>query len=229
MTPAVREAKPVDDPFAHLPHSNEAEYRKGQVIYSAVRPSGRVYLVTQGKVMVSRILDEDKQVVIDICQASDFFGESSLVSSASLSEQAVALEKTQVRSWTPQEIVENVTRETRLGMALLQVLACRESELTWRMESLAVDTIHLRVARSLIRLAGRMGTRQEDGTVRMPPLTHKTLSQYVGSTREIVTHHMAEFRRLGYLSYSRNGIVIHREALQEWLNRSAPGRYFAAG
>jgi CRP/FNR family transcriptional regulator, cyclic AMP receptor protein len=143
----------------------------------------------------------------------------------SQSEQAVALENTRVISWTPAEIVDSVTRQTRLGMALLHVLAQRESELTWRMESLAVDTIHLRVARSLLRLASRLGVRQDDGTVHMPPLTHKMLSQYVGSTREIVTHHMTEFRKLGYLNYSRTGIVVYREALQEWLQRNSPGRY----
>ena len=227
MTPAVQAPKPIDDPLSHLPKSNAVEYRKGQVIYSAIQPSDRVYLVTQGKVMVSRILREDKQVVMDICQPADIFGESSLVSSGSQSEQAVALENTRLMSWTPAEIVDGVTRQTRLGMALLHLLAQRESELTWRMESLAVDTIHLRVARSLIRLASRLGTRQEDGALHMPPLTHKMLSQYVGSTREIVTHHMTEFRKLGYLNYSRSGIVIYREALLEWLQRNSLGRYSA--
>jgi CRP-like cAMP-binding protein len=225
MTSAVAAPKPIDDPMAHLPKSNAVEYRKGQVIYSALQPSDRVYLVTQGKVMVSRILNEDKQVVMDICQPSDIFGEGSLVNSTSHGEQAVALENTRVMSWAPAEIVDSVTRQTRLGMALLHVLAQRESELTWRMESLAVDTIHLRVARSLLRLASRLGVRQEDGTVHMPPLTHKMLSQYVGSTREIVTHHMTEFRKLGYLNYSRSGIVVNREAMQEWLQRNSPGRY----
>src|SRR5579872_6946677 len=224
MTPAVQAPKPIDDPLAHLPKSSSVEYRKGQMIYNAVQPADRVYLVTQGKVMVSRILSDDKHVVMDICQPSDFFGEGSLVNSRSQSEEAVALENSRVMSWSPVEIVDSVTRQTRLGMALLHVLAQRESELTWRMESLAVDTIHLRVARSLLRLASRLGVRQEDGTVHMPPLTHKMLSQYVGSTREIVTHHMTEFRKLGYLSYSQSGIMIYREALQEWLNHNAPAR-----
>jgi CRP-like cAMP-binding protein len=127
MTAERQATQPIDDPFAHLPKSNTAEYRRGETIYSAIQPSARVYLVTQGKVMVTRVVSEDKRVVMEICQASDIFGESSLVNGGGRAEQAVALENTRVMSWTPQEIVDCVTRQTRLGMALLQALAEGES------------------------------------------------------------------------------------------------------
>ena len=227
MAIAAPQEKPIQIALGQLPKSHVAEYRKGELIYSVRQPPDRVYLVTDGTVMVSRIVNDEKQVVMDICQPPEIFGESALINSVARDEQALALENTKVMSWTATEIVDNVTRQTRLGMSLLQMLAVRESELTWRMESLAVDTIHLRVARSLIRLSGRLGTAQSDGSVRMPPLTHKLLSQYVGSTREIVTHHMTEFRKMGYLTYSRSGIVVYREALMEWLQRNSPGRFDA--
>jgi len=220
---ALPQPKPLEDLLAQLPKTNAVEYRRGQLIYNAAQSLDRVYIVTEGKVMVSRIVNQDKQVVVDICQPSDIFGESALVNGFARGEQASALENARVMSWTAAEVVDRVTRQSRLGVALLQTLARREAELTWRMESLAVDTIHLRVARSLIRLSGRIGTRQEDGSARMAPLTHKMLSQYIGSTREIVTHHMTEFRKMGYLNYSRNGIVIYRDALMEWLQRNSRG------
>lgn len=220
---ALPQPKPLDDLLIHLPKTSAVEYRRGQFIYNSAQSLERVYVVTEGKVIVSRIVNQEKHVVVDICQPSEIFGESALVNCFSRGEQALALENARVMSWAAAEIVDRVTRQSRLGMALLQTMARREAELTWRMESLAVDTIHLRVARSLVRLSGRIGTRQEDGSARMPPLTHKMLSQYIGSTREIVTHHMTEFRKMGYLSYSRNGIVIYRDALMEWLQRNSRG------
>jgi CRP-like cAMP-binding protein len=41
----------------------------------------------------------------------------------------------------------------------------------------------------------------------MMPFTHEALSRFVGTSREIVTHYMNRFRRLGFISYSRRGIV----------------------
>ena len=227
MSLAVAQPKPLEDLLAHLPKSAAVEYRRGQMVYTSPQSADRVYVVTQGKILVSRVLDGGKHVVVDICQPPQIFGESALANCVPMCEQAVALEPAKVMSWSAAEIVERATRQSRLGMALLELLAQRESELTWRMGSLAVDSIYIRVARSLIRLADRIGTRQEDGSLRMPPLTHKMLSQYIGSTREIVTHHMNAFRKKGYLSYSRNGIVINRECVMEWLERNSHGRFAA--
>ena len=222
---AVPQLKPLEDLSAYLPKSAIMEYRKGQPVYAAEQSVDRLYLVVEGRIIVSRVVGGDKQVVVAICQPHEIFGEPALVHCFSRSEQAVALENSKVMSWAASQIMESATSQSRLGIVLLQVLAQRESEFTWRMESLAVDTIHRRVARSLIRLSERIGTGQEDGSTRIAPLTHKMLSQYVGSTREIVTHHMTEFRKMGYLTYSRHGIVIYRDALLAWLQQNARGGF----
>jgi CRP-like cAMP-binding protein len=60
---------------------------------------------------------------------------------------------------------------------------------------------------------------EEDGSVRMTPFTHELLSQYVGTSREIVTQYMNQFRRQGYLKYSHKGIVLYREAFRDWLRQ----------
>ena len=48
----------------------------------------------------------------------------------------------------------------------------------------------------------------EGGSVQLGPLTHQLLSEYIGTTRQIVTQHMNQFRRDSLLDYSRAGIVL---------------------
>ena len=55
----------------------------------------------------------------------------------------------------------------------------------------------------------------------MMPFTHELLSQYVGTSREIVTHYMNQFRREGYLRYSRKAIFLHRDAPKSWFEQPA--------
>ena len=55
----------------------------------------------------------------------------------------------------------------------------------------------------------------------IPPLTHQVLSEYVGTSREIVTFQMNHLRQLGLLSYSRKGVSLHTEALLEYLRKEA--------
>ena len=72
--------KSLEDPLAHLPCSNILEYRKGQTIYNQDQPSISLYLVIEGKVKVARLADDGHQVVIDIYQPDEFFGESAFLS-----------------------------------------------------------------------------------------------------------------------------------------------------
>src|SRR4029077_20369283 len=102
--------KQLEDPLAHLPCSSILEYRKGQVIYSQDQPSTSLYLVIDGKVKVCRLAEDGRQVVVDIYQADEFFGESAFLNSAAREEQAVALESTKAMTWSTAEIEDLVTR-----------------------------------------------------------------------------------------------------------------------
>jgi CRP/FNR family transcriptional regulator, cyclic AMP receptor protein len=213
--------KPLEDPLAHLPCSTIVEYRKGQIIYSQDQPSTTLYLVIDGKVKVSRVADDGHQVVVDIYQADEFFGESAFLNLPHRCEQATALENSKLMTWTTAEIEDIATKRPRLAVALLQILVQRTVDFTHRIESFSLDNIARRLARSLIRFSERLGTTEQDGSVRMAPFTHELLSQYVGTSREIVTHYMNQFRRQGYLRYSRKGIILYRDAFKDWLRQGA--------
>ena len=217
----VASQKALEDPLAFLSCSIIAEYKKGQLIYDQDQPSTSIYLVIEGKVKVSRMGDDGRQVVVDIYQPDEFFGESAILNLPHRSEQAVALDNTRLMAWSGAEIEEMVEKRPRLAVALLQILAQRSSDFTERIESLSADNIVRRLARSLIRFADREGARGDNGSARMAPLTHELLAQYVGTSREIVTHYMNQFRKQGYLQYSRRGIVLDRNALGEWLQQTA--------
>jgi len=219
-TTAFSPQKPLEDPLAHLPCSSIVEYRKGQMIYNQDQPSTSIYLVIEGKVKVSRLADDGHQVVVDIYQSDEFFGESALLNLPHRSEQATALDNTKVMTWSNTEIEDIIMKRPRLAVALLQILVQRTIDFTHRIESFSVDNIAHRLARTLIRFSERMGAPDSDGAIRMVPFTHEMLSQYVGTSREIVTHYMNQFRRQGYLRYSRKGITLYREAFREWLRQS---------
>src|SRR5580658_751379 len=219
MAPAPQ-TRPLEDPLAHLPCSSILEYRKGQVIYSQDQPSTSLYLVIDGKVKVCRLAEDGRQVVVDIYQTDEFFGESAFLNSAAREEQAVALENTKAMTWSTSEIEDLVMRRPRLAIALLQILVQRSVEFGHRIESFSVDNIARRLARALIRFSLRLGQNGEDGSVQMMPFTHELLSQYVGTSREIVTHYMNQFRRQGYLRYSRKGIILYRDAFKDWLRQN---------
>jgi CRP/FNR family transcriptional regulator, cyclic AMP receptor protein len=219
----------TEDVLECLPISRIAEYRKGEPIYGYENRSSSVYLVVSGKVEISQMAQDGSEVLLEIVRCDELFGESAFLDVALRSERAVAVEGTELMSWAITEVEGLVMKRPRLAVALLQVLAQHNAEFTCRIASFATDTIEQRLARALLRFAKRLGTVEEDGTERMMPLTHALLSRHVGTSREIVTQYMNRFKKRGYVSYSRLGIVIHRESLETVLDHTATTQSAAAG
>ena len=204
----------TEDVLAHLPISSTTEYGKGEMIYGPNNFSSSIYLVVAGTVGISQIAEDGSEVLLEIVRPDELFGESAFLDVPRRSERAAAIEKIRLMTWGISDIEDLVTKRPRLAVALLQILAQHNAEFTRRIESFATDTIERRLARSLLRFSDRLGNLEDDGSVRMMPFTHKMLSGYVGTTREVVTLHMNRFRKQGYVSYSRFGISLYRESLR---------------
>ena len=206
----------LEDPLSHLPCSHIIEYHKGDTVYGPDMPSKSIYLIIDGKIKICRTADDGREVVIDIYQPDEFFGESAFIENP-INETAIAIENVKVMAWTTFELEELIAQRPRLAIALLQLLVHREMAFCERIESFSLDNISRRLARSLIRFSERLGKETGDGGVQMMPFTHELLSQYVGTSREIVTQYMNNFRRRGFLTYSRKGITLQRESLRAWV------------
>ena len=207
-----------EDPIAHLTCSSVLEYKKEAVIYSPVQPSTNLYMILRGTVKVHCMADDGREVIVDIYHIDEFFGESALLNSHNGREGAVAMEQnTRIMAWASSVVEDLMVERPRLGVALLQMLAQRCIHSARRIQSLASENMQRRLARTLIHFSERLGRAMEDGSFQIMPLSHELISQYVGTSRELVTQHMNQFRRQGYVRYSRKGMVLYPDAIRKSL------------
>jgi CRP-like cAMP-binding protein len=214
--------KVLEDPLAWLPCSTIQTFRKDETIYSPDLPSRNLCLLIDGKVKICRTAETGSHtVLVDIYHADEFFGESALIGALS-TESAIALEDTKLMTWRAEEIERLSLERPRLALALVQLLVQRATDFERRIESFAFDSIQRRLARALIRFAERLGSPAENGMVQMIPFTHELLAKYVGTSREIITQYMNQFRQQGYVLYSRQRIALNVDALQGRLDQGIP-------
>jgi CRP-like cAMP-binding protein len=205
-----------EDPLTYLPRKPIQEFAKGRIIYDHRQPSGGLYLVMLGRVKVTS--SEDELITVGrIVSAEGLFGESALIGADNRTEAAVTLDDASLMSWTRAEIEQQIDREPRLGIALSQFLVRQCIELQDRIQSMAVHKTPERVMLALLQLAGSAGTRLPDGSTRIGSLTHHTISEYVGTSREIDTFQMNRLRRLGLVRYSRKHIDVFAPAMEQAL------------
>jgi CRP/FNR family transcriptional regulator, cyclic AMP receptor protein len=206
-----------EDPLTYLPRKPVQEFAKRRVIYDPQQPSDHLYVVILGRVKIANTSDDGGQMVARIVTAEGIFGESSLIGGGSRTECATALDNVTVMSWTSAEIETQIEKEPRLGLALSQHLVRQCLELQDRIESMAVYKTPERVMLALLQLADTLGTPMQDGATRIGALTHHTLAEYVGTSREIVTFQLNRLRRQGLLRYSRKHMDIYAMAIQSIL------------
>jgi CRP/FNR family transcriptional regulator, cyclic AMP receptor protein len=197
-----------EDTLTYLPRKPLQDFAKGQTICGPDRPADRLYLVIMGRVNVSGACGDGQSIARIVC-AEGLFGESCMIGGSTVIETVVAIDNVTVMSWTRAEIEQQIEREPRLGIALNQYLVRQCLDLKDRIESMAIYKTPERVMLALLQLANTIGTSMADGATRVASLTHHTLAEFVGTSREIVTFQMNRLRRLGLVRYSRQHIDIH--------------------
>jgi CRP-like cAMP-binding protein len=206
-----------EDPLAMLPRTPIRQFEKNTVIYDRDHQREGLHLIIEGRVKVSRIAEGGKEVVIDFCHKDDFFGDMCFLGIRQDSERATAVDKTSIMLWTLPELERLMARTPALGPALLSVLAQKLANANNRIESFCVDPIHRRLAKALLHMADRFGQQADGNLIHLPPLTHEQLAWYVGTSREMVTQYMNQFRREHLLKYSRRGMDLDVVALRKYL------------
>lgn len=201
-----------EDPLTYLSRKPTQEYAKGRVIYSPDRPVDRLFLLVLGRVKVNTTAEDGYETIGRLVAPEGLFGEAVLIGGRP-SESAVALDAATVMSWTREEIEHQTEKEPRLGLALSQYLVRQCIGLQERIESMAVHKTPERVMVALLQLADQMGELQADGATRLASLTHRTIAEYIGTSREIVTYQMNRLRRSGMIRYTRRYIEVVTPAL----------------
>ncbi len=206
-----------EDPLTYLPRKPVQEFAKRRIIYDEHLPSESLYVVILGRVKITSTAADGFETISRLVSAEGLFGESALVGSPARTESAVALDNVTVMSWTRTEIEAQIEREPRLGIALAQYLVRQCIEMQDRIESMAMYKTPERVMLALVQLANSLGTPMADGSIRIASLTHHTIAEFVGTSREIITFQMNRLRRAGMLRYSRKYIDIYSHVMQEAL------------
>jgi len=210
---------PYEDPLTYLPRKSVQEFAKSRVVYDAQNPAKDLYVVILGRVKIATTADDGGQTIGRIVRTEGLFGESSLIGPSGRNESAVALDNATLMSWSRNEIEQQVEREPRLGIALSQYLVRECLELQDRIESMAVHKTPERVMLALLQLATDLGSPMPDGSLRVASLTHHTIAEFVGTSREIVTFQMNRLRRSGLVRYSRKHIDVYVQDMRENLRQ----------
>ena len=216
LAPNLKSATLLKD----FPPKATREYPAGQIIFEEGGESSGMYLVIKGRVSVVRTAQERQRMIIGIFAEGQIFSSAAFLGWAAENEKAEALERTVLLAWGAEETESYIVRHPKIAATLMRILVRPYLDCAERLQNIAMQKTTDRIGWALLRFAQSQGNQLlDDGAVRIPPMTHDLISDYVGTTREIVTLNMNQFRQQGLIRYSRKCIDIRCDALQEYLRQ----------
>ncbi|MBU8808156.1 cAMP-activated global transcriptional regulator CRP [Mycolicibacterium goodii] len=183
-------------------------FRRGQVVFTEGEPGETLYIITSGKVKIGRKSVDGRESLLTLMGPSDMFGELAIFDPGprtstvtALSEvQAVMMHRKVLRNW--------IADRPEIAEQLLRVLARRLRRTNDNLSDLIFTDVPGRVAKQLLHLAQRFGTREGNSLRVDHELTQEEIAQLVGSSRETVNKALSDFAQRGWIRVQGKSILI---------------------
>jgi CRP-like cAMP-binding protein len=191
-------------------------FRKGQAIFHQGGASDRVVVLLSGRVKVSTLSDEGKEIVLAFRGPGDLLGELSAIDGEPRSATVEAIEPVEAIALASSDFRAFLIAHPEVGLLLLQMLSRRLRDADRkRVEYGTHDTVG-RVAARLVELAERYGEPVTRGLEIGLPLSQEELAGWTGASREAVSKALHTLRKVGWVITERRRItVLDLEALRK--------------
>jgi CRP-like cAMP-binding protein len=195
--------------FADL--TRERSYPKGSVILFQDDPGDSLFVLRAGRVKVVLIGEDGREVILGVLEPGAHFGELALIDDQPRSAHVIAMEDAQLLILRREDFRRRVEANPTVAWALLTELSRRLRRADVKIGGLVLLDVPGRIARLLLDLADESGSEAID-----KPLTHQTIAQMIGASRETVSRAMKEFQDAGLITVERRRIAVgDRDALEK--------------
>jgi CRP/FNR family cyclic AMP-dependent transcriptional regulator len=190
-------------------------FRKGQALFHQGASSDRVVVLLGGRVKVSTVTEEGKEIVLAFRGPGDLLGELSAIDGEPRSATVEAIEAVEALAIAAPDFRSYLLAHPEVGVLLLQMLSRRLRDADRkRVEYGAYDTVG-RVAARLVELVERYGEPGSGGLRIGLPLSQEELAGWTGASREAVSKALQALRKVGWVRTERRRItVLDLEALR---------------
>jgi CRP-like cAMP-binding protein len=191
--------------------TREKQYPKGSVIVFEDDPGDALFIVREGRVKVVLVSEDGREVILGVLGIGEHFGELSLIDEQPRSAHVIAMEDALLLVLRRDDFKRRVEVTPQLAWTLLVELSRRLRRADGKIGGLVLLDVPGRIARLILDAAADAGSDTIE-----KPLTHQTIAQMIGASRETVSRAMSEFQEAGLITVARRRITVaNRQGLEQ--------------
>jgi CRP-like cAMP-binding protein len=186
-------------------------YRRGERIVTQGQPGDSFFVIVKGRVAVSILSPEGREIVLSTLLTGDHFGEMALLDEAPRSATVTAAERSELAVLTREAFFDLLKGNFVLIRALLATYSRRLRHANATIEGLASLDVKGRLARYFRDLAEERGRRAGGGWIVVVRPSQREIADTIGSSRETVSRTMSQLARENLIVPKGKAIYVRLE------------------
>ncbi len=195
--------------------ASERQFTNGQVIFQKGDPGTSMMAVLQGRVRISAYSEDGREIILNMIEPGQLFGEIALLDGKERSADATVMGKTTLLVLDRRNFVPFLEANPKIMIRLFDVLCNRLRQTSEMVESIAFLDFGARLAKLLLHMAENYGVENDKGLLINFRISQADLGNLIASTRESVNRQLNAWVQEGIIALEGGRIVIlDREMLQ---------------
>jgi len=183
-------------------------YRKSEIIFTEGEPAERFYILSSGKVKITKATSEGREVIIEIILPGEPFGAMAVLQGAEYPATSETMEPSETIETKKETLLEVCEQYPGLLLKLTSKIAERVRESHEMLKGIAFEKVEARIARVLLRLAEKAGKPTDEGIMIDIRLTKQDLAEMTGTTVETAIRTMSKLKKDGLIIESHRRVII---------------------
>ena len=190
--------------------ASERSVPRGTVIFQKGDEGSSMMAVLSGRVRVSSVSADGKEITLNVINRGEIFGEIALLDAKPRSADATAIEKTPLLVVERRQFLPFLKHNDDMPLRVIAVLCERLRRTSLALEDIALFDLPARMARLLVKLGDDYG-RQSPGGLRIDlKLSQRDISTLVATSRESVNKQLKAWRDDGVVDIQSGYLILRR-------------------
>ena len=184
------------------------ELAGNQVLFLKGDEGDALYGVLDGRIRISSGDADGKEIILNIIDPGDIFGEIALLDGKPRTADASAMAASQLFRVQRSDFLGLMAAEPRLTQHLLEMVCDRIRKTSEMLEDSAFLDLPARLAKRLLSLAKYYGDSSQETALTGIQISQAELGQLMGTSRESINKHLQYWRGRGWITLGRGRVTI---------------------
>jgi CRP-like cAMP-binding protein len=177
---------------------------RGKAIFAKGDPGTGLFGVLSGSVRISIASADGRDIVLNLIEQGEIFGEIALLDGHPRTADATAASDCELATIERREFLQFLRSQPDVMLKFVEILCARLRRTSEQVQDLTFLNLPTRLAKALLSLSG-----DDSATPRRKiTITQREISQMIGRSRESTNKQLREWEKRGWIRSERGSVIV---------------------